>query len=259
MDNCMCCNLQPFLNIVKILITVIQWSVPLLLIVLGTLDMIKAIAKAADEKAVREARSSLIKRLIYGTIIFLVPFLVRVIFKLVDNNIQSDDLTGPTSWISCFNASKEKACSGCSDIYKPSEDNSDNNNDNNSDNSNQVTCYHYSAYDTSCSNDVFSKYKDEFTNIHYDADGYCDATSLITEETVSYRNQDTYLNICSSLFSGFIKTYNIDNLGNMICSFKTNKLDKYSTTKPTDYIDNLESKICSSASYCSPSYYELCK
>ena len=69
----MCCDIRPFLKIIRLVISIIQWSVPLLLIVLGTIDMFKAVVKA-DENATKEAQNTFIKRLLYGVVIFLVPF-----------------------------------------------------------------------------------------------------------------------------------------------------------------------------------------
>ena len=100
----MCCDIQPFLKIIKLIISLIQWTVPLVLIVLGTVDMFKAVA-SGDEKVVKDVQSTFIKRLIYGVIIFLVPFFVRLILNFVNNNLMNDgsDLASPTSWISCWN------------------------------------------------------------------------------------------------------------------------------------------------------------
>jgi len=263
MDSCMCCNLQPFLKILKLIITILQWSVPLLLVVLGTVDMFKAVAKADDDKVVKDARGSFIKRLIYGALIFLVPFLVRVILRLVDDHIiQNDDLTGPMSWVSCFNSSEASACSGCSDIYAPS---GDVNNQGSGGNTNvggntggnttgQVVCYSWDEYDTNCSNSTIDPHRSEFTNIRYSSDGYCDATTKISE--TGLRTLEWYQNLCESV--GFIKQYHIDNYGNFICSFKTNVQKKYSTSMPTNAFGGYETKVCSTASYCNAAYYELC-
>lgn len=115
MDSCMCCNLQPFLKAIKLVIQIIQWSVPFFIILLGTIDMYKSVL-SGDEKAVIENRTNLIKRILYGITIFLVPLLVELTFKLIDNNILKDnsDLASPTNWISCWNSSKSNVCSSCS-------------------------------------------------------------------------------------------------------------------------------------------------
>lgn len=119
----MCCNMRPFLNILRYVIVIIQFSVPLLLIVLGTVDMFKAMTKG-DEKENKKVVDTFVKRLIYGVMIFLVPFLVRLVFKVLNDNIlnnQKEEINS-MSWLSCFNYAMEKGKlkSVCSsyDIYK---------------------------------------------------------------------------------------------------------------------------------------------
>ena len=120
----MCYNVKPILEVFKYLIIVIQWSVPILLIILGTIDMFKAVTKANDDKVVQEARNTLIKRIIYGVVIFLVPFFVRLILNFIDTNfISTDDYTSPVSWISCWNdVMNDKSFKDCEDIYKQTAD-----------------------------------------------------------------------------------------------------------------------------------------
>lgn len=121
----MCYNVQPILYVVKYIINVLQWTVPLILIVLGTWDMVKAVTKAEDEKAISEARSNLIKRIIYGVVIFLVPFFVSFILGLIESNINLEDDNLPTAWIECWNNAndiKNSYFDGCTDIFEPTED-----------------------------------------------------------------------------------------------------------------------------------------
>lgn len=125
----MCCDIRPFLKIIRLVISIIQWSVPLLLIVLGTIDMFKAVVKA-DENATKEAQNTFIKRLLYGVVIFLVPFLVNLILNLVNDNIIKDDsnLTSAEAWVQCWTSSNsdtemDSYCSQCEDIYAPDKPN----------------------------------------------------------------------------------------------------------------------------------------
>lgn len=119
----MCCNMRPFLNILRYVIVIIQFSVPLLLIILGTVDMFKAMTKG-DEKENKKIIDTFVKRLIYGVVIFIVPFLVRLVFRVLNDNIlnnQKEEINS-MSWLSCFNYAMEKGKlkSVCSsyDIYK---------------------------------------------------------------------------------------------------------------------------------------------
>ena len=98
-----CKNLSFILNIVAYLFKIIQWVIPILLIVLITIDMAKVMI-AGDEKATKEASSKAVKRLIYAIVLFLVPILVRMVFNmLASRNIGGfGGETSATSWISCW-------------------------------------------------------------------------------------------------------------------------------------------------------------
>lgn len=117
----MCYNIKPVLVVIKYLIQIIQFSVPAILVVFGTIDMFKAVTKAEDEKIVNEARNTLIKRLIYGVLIFLVPFLVQLVLNFIEDNLVKDDeYTSATAWVSCWNnVTEDEYFSECDDIFKP--------------------------------------------------------------------------------------------------------------------------------------------
>lgn len=125
----MCCNMQPFLKVIDVLFTLVMITIPIILIVLGTVDMFKAIT-ANDDKQIKEARGSLIKRVIYAVLIFLVPYVVRLVLQFTEEVFLTNDNSGlenPTSWISCWNGTMKETldCSSCEDIY---DDDSDTNN-----------------------------------------------------------------------------------------------------------------------------------
>lgn len=141
----MCKNLQPFLNIIKILLEILRWTVPILLIVFGSIDMFNAVTKADDEKILQDARQKLIKRIIYGIVVFLVPLIVNLVMDLVEEaGIKDENSITATTWVSCWNDSIDT--SGCSDIYAPKEETSVNTNEHNysnntdSNNNNKVQC-----------------------------------------------------------------------------------------------------------------------
>ena len=118
----MCCNLQPFLNILRIVIKLIQYSVPLLLLVLGTIDMVKVVT-SGDDKVAKESSTTFMKRLIYAALIFVVPFLLKLILNIVNNYIikDSENNINSVSWFSCFNYAMnnelKSVCSSYEDIY----------------------------------------------------------------------------------------------------------------------------------------------
>ena len=57
---------------------------PILIIVLSIMDFVKAVA-ASDEKAIKEAQSKLIKRLIIAVLIFFLPTVLNILFNLLGN------------------------------------------------------------------------------------------------------------------------------------------------------------------------------
>ena len=96
-----CDKVMPILRIIAYLLKIIQWAIPMLLIAFATFDFVKGIM-ANEEKAMEKAKSDAGKRLLYAVVVFLVPVVIRFMFRLVSSNINSDDLTGPTAGIKCF-------------------------------------------------------------------------------------------------------------------------------------------------------------
>lgn len=84
-------------GLVKMVIRVLQIAVPIGLIVMGTIDMAKAVI-AGDEKKMKEAQKPFVKRIIAAVIVFLIPMIVNMILSFVT--------TGNDDWISCWNKSK---------------------------------------------------------------------------------------------------------------------------------------------------------
>lgn len=72
-------------NIIKILKIVI----PVIIVLLGTIDLGKAVM-AGDDKKIKEAQKMLLMRLIYGVAIFFVTTIVQVVFGLVAGAEGSD-------------------------------------------------------------------------------------------------------------------------------------------------------------------------
>ncbi len=80
-------NMVVLVGAIKTVFTLIQVAIPAVLIILGTIDMFKAMT-SGDEKKTKEARTTFIKRLIYAVVAFLIPFIVRVIFSFVGDTIK---------------------------------------------------------------------------------------------------------------------------------------------------------------------------
>ena len=82
------------------LFPILQIGIPIILIVLGTLDLAKAVI-SSDDKAVKEAQSKLIKRCIYAILVFFIVTLINLVFTMV-GNIAGDSAPGLTDWSQCW-------------------------------------------------------------------------------------------------------------------------------------------------------------
>lgn len=89
---------------IRTFVTILKIVVPIILVVLGMLDMAKAVM-ANEEKEMKEAQKKLIKRVIYAIVIFFVVALVQFVFgrlATADNgggNVNGNDTA---ACISCF-------------------------------------------------------------------------------------------------------------------------------------------------------------
>ncbi len=61
------------------IIQIIRIAIPILIVLLGTIDLGKAVV-AGDDKKIKEAQGMLIRRIIYGVAIFFVLVIVQTIF-----------------------------------------------------------------------------------------------------------------------------------------------------------------------------------
>lgn len=89
-------QLGDVIGIIGFVMKVIQVIVPLLLILWGTIDLIKSVV-AGKEDDIKKNQKTLMKRVISAVIVFLVPFLVSIILGLIG----SDD------WKQCWNDNKD--------------------------------------------------------------------------------------------------------------------------------------------------------
>ena len=94
-------------NIIKILVIVI----PIILIILGTIDLGKAVV-ASDDKEIKAAQSLLVKRVIYAAVIFFVPVLITVIMNIVSGSTKNSDayqIDDNDGWARCWNCATGKS------------------------------------------------------------------------------------------------------------------------------------------------------
>lgn len=78
------CNSIPseLTNILQSIVTLIQVGVPIILIVLGMLDMGKAVMSQKEDE-IKKNQSLLIKRVIYAVVVFLVIAIVEFVLGFV--------------------------------------------------------------------------------------------------------------------------------------------------------------------------------
>lgn len=83
-------ELKQVWNLIGTIVFWIQIAIPVILVLLGTIDLAKAVL-AGDDKKVKESQNAFIKRLIYGAAVFFVIFIVQLVFGAIadadpDNN-----------------------------------------------------------------------------------------------------------------------------------------------------------------------------
>ena len=95
-----CGGLGPIVSVIKNgVFPLVQLGIPIVIIVLGTLDLGKAVI-ASDEKEVKAAQSRLIKRFIYAALVFFVVTLVSVLMNIVAKG--GNDAGDTESWSACW-------------------------------------------------------------------------------------------------------------------------------------------------------------
>ena len=99
-----CSNFAFILRILGYLFNLVQWAIPIFLIALITYDLFKAFI-SGDEKQKQEAMGRIGKRLLYALILFLIPILVKFVFRAVDKASPKGYGTDNSAinWVSCFN------------------------------------------------------------------------------------------------------------------------------------------------------------
>ncbi len=71
-------------------INIFKIVIPIIIVLLAILDLGKAVM-AGEEKEIKEAQKMLIKRIIYGVIIFFVVTIVQAVFGLIGENVQGSE------------------------------------------------------------------------------------------------------------------------------------------------------------------------
>lgn len=94
--NGFCAETAGIWKVVGFVIYIIRIAIPIIIILLGTLDLGKAVI-AGEDKKIKESQKSFLLRLIYGIAIFFVFNIVYVIFGLL--GLDLDDGPPRVCWI----------------------------------------------------------------------------------------------------------------------------------------------------------------
>ena len=91
-----CKAIAPIIGIAGFALKAIQYIAPVLLILWGSLDLVKSIIQGKEED-IKKSQKILIKRIISAVILFLLPMLVSTLLGLI----------GAKSWKKCWTDNKD--------------------------------------------------------------------------------------------------------------------------------------------------------
>lgn len=99
LDNCG--GLEQIVRFVKLgVFPLIQIGIPILLIIMGSIDLGKAVL-SSDDKAIKAAQGALIKRCIAAVAVFFVVTIVTLLMNLFTSS--GTNVEGTTNWAKCWN------------------------------------------------------------------------------------------------------------------------------------------------------------
>lgn len=80
-----CTDLGPIITLLKNVVTLLQWGIPIALILFGMLDLGKAVI-AGKEDEMKKAQGTLLKRFLYAIAVFLVVTIVSFAMGMVGSD-----------------------------------------------------------------------------------------------------------------------------------------------------------------------------
>lgn len=84
------------------IITIIKIAIPIILILMGSIDLTKAVMASKDDE-IKKAQTTLMKRAIVGVVIFFIPSIVSLLMSLLN---QSTD----TQCLKCITSPGDAVC-----------------------------------------------------------------------------------------------------------------------------------------------------
>ena len=96
-----CSDLAPFISLVKNgIMPIIQIGIPILLIVMGSIDLGKAVM-ASDDKEIKAATTKLVKRAIAAAAVFFVVAIVNLLMNVIAGNSEGK-AEDAANFVSCW-------------------------------------------------------------------------------------------------------------------------------------------------------------
>lgn len=99
---------KPIWSVIGTVINIIWIGVPILLIILGSIDLGKAVISSKEDD-VKKAKKGLINRFIYAALVFCVVWIVGIVMNLIsgigvtgDNTVADVSGSDVTSWKECW-------------------------------------------------------------------------------------------------------------------------------------------------------------
>ncbi len=96
-----CATIAPIIRIIRTVLDIIQIGIPIILILMGTIDLGKAVL-SSDDKAIKESTSKLVKRVIAAVAVFFVVTIVKLIMGIISDSSVDDGHTSNQNWLTCW-------------------------------------------------------------------------------------------------------------------------------------------------------------
>lgn len=80
--NGFCNDTKDIWELLGLVVRILQFVIPVIIILLGTIDLAKAVMAGKDDE-IKNAQKMFIKRLIYGVVVFFVVLIVQAVFGLI--------------------------------------------------------------------------------------------------------------------------------------------------------------------------------
>lgn len=99
-----CTTIAPVISIIRGVLTIIQIGIPIILILMGTIDLGRAVL-SSDDKAIKESTSRLVKRVIAAVAVFFVFTIVKLIMNVIGDSNVDTGADGDKDWLDCWTTS----------------------------------------------------------------------------------------------------------------------------------------------------------